>query len=53
MGVVAKTRHTIIDEWPMRLKKQPREEGAKEEFIQRLGSGHTGMARYMEWQRIY
>lgn len=50
-GVVAKEGHTIIDKWPLRLKKRPTEEGAKEEFRLLLASAHTGAERYVEWKR--
>ncbi|KUI70772.1 Histone-lysine N-methyltransferase SMYD3 [Cytospora mali] len=50
-GLSMKQKNTIVDEWPMRLKLRPQQKGAKEEFEQRLGSGHTGVERYVEWQR--
>lgn len=51
VGVVMKERHTIIDKWPMRLKKTADEEGGMEEFRALLASGGSGTERYMEWKR--
>lgn len=49
-GMVRKDPHTIIEKWPMRLKKQPTEAGAKEEFQLLFESAHGGMERYVEWK---
>lgn len=51
VGMRMKPRNTIVGEWPMRVNLRPNQKGAKEEFKQKLGSGHTGMERYVEWQR--
>lgn len=51
-GVVIKDPHTIIDKWPLRLKKRPAEKGAKEEFMLLLASAHTGTERYVEWRKV-
>lgn len=48
-----KERHTIVDKWPLKLKKEPEEAGACEEFDMRLESGRTGRERYVEWVRGY
>ena len=50
-AVKMKEPHTIIEKWPMRLKLQPGQKGAKEEFELLLSSGHVGTERYVEWQR--
>ncbi|XXG94485.1 hypothetical protein Hte_000742 [Hypoxylon texense] len=49
-GMEFKRQHTIIDPWPLRLKKKPHQKGAKEEFLTLLSSGHSGCERYMEWR---
>lgn len=46
-----KSRNTIIEKWPWRLKLFPQDPGAQEEFEDLFGSGHTGCERYVEWQR--
>ncbi|RYP90244.1 hypothetical protein DL770_003613 [Monosporascus sp. CRB-9-2] len=43
-----KSTHTIIEQWPTRLKKQPEEDGAKEEFKTLLASSLSGCERYVE-----
>jgi hypothetical protein len=48
-----KTKHTVIEEWPFRLKLRPGQQGAQEEFDRLLGGGVSGKERYVEWQRIY
>ncbi|KAF2230331.1 hypothetical protein EV356DRAFT_345567 [Viridothelium virens] len=48
-GVKMKQHHTIIEAWPMRLKKEQGETGAKEEFELLRASGHVGCERYVEW----
>lgn len=50
-GVVIKDRHTIIDKWPTRLKKQSGDKGSQEEFKMLLASGRTGTERYVEWRK--
>lgn len=50
-GVRMKPKNTIVAEWPMRLKLRPHQKGAKEEFGRKLASSHTGVERYVEWQR--
>ncbi|KAK7973521.1 trehalose-phosphatase [Apiospora saccharicola] len=50
MGMEMKETHTIVDKWPMRLKKRPDEAGAKEEFQDLCNSQHTGGDRYVEWR---
>lgn len=50
-SVSMKTTSTIVDAWPCALKHQPGQPGAMEEFRMLLGSGHTGIERYVEWKR--
>jgi hypothetical protein len=50
-GVTLKTAHTIIDDWPLKVKLKPYQNGAKEEFERYLASGHAGIERYVEWKR--
>lgn len=50
-GISMKERHTIIEKWPLRLKKKPHQRGAQEEFKLLLASAHTGVERYVEWKR--
>lgn len=49
--MTVKERHTIVDKWPMGLKKLPGDEGAQQEFDMLLESGSAGRGRYMEWRR--
>lgn len=48
-GVRMREPNTIIEAWPMRVKKAPSEPGAKEEFEMLLASSCTGGERYVEW----
>jgi len=50
LGLTMKRPHTIVEEWPMRLKSQPEQVGAKEEFEILLASSHGGAERYVEWK---
>ncbi|KAL5342064.1 hypothetical protein BJX70DRAFT_386470 [Aspergillus crustosus] len=50
-GAVMKDTHTIIDQWPYRLKLRPGQLGAQEEFDRRLADGTSGKERYVEWKR--
>jgi hypothetical protein len=50
-SVGMKELHTIIEKWPLALKLQHGEEGAKEEFEMKLAAGSSGQ-RYVEWARI-
>ncbi len=51
-GLKMKAPHTIIDKWPTRLKLQPDQQGAQDEFNVVFSSSHRGMDRYVEWARI-
>lgn len=46
-----KDAHTIIDQWPMRLKKKFGEPGAQREFDLLMQSNSLGNERYVEWAR--
>jgi hypothetical protein len=47
-GLVMKKKNTVIEKWPLRLKK-----GATEEEFRILhSSGHVGSERYVEWKRV-
>ncbi|KAK4113195.1 hypothetical protein N656DRAFT_824922 [Canariomyces notabilis] len=50
-GAVEKGNNTIVEKWPLRLKRQLGQEGAQEEFRVMLASSYTSMERYMEWTR--
>ena len=47
-----KKEHTIVEKWPFRLKLEPDQPGAQEEFDLLLCSGVSGQERYVEWQRV-
>jgi len=49
-GMVMKTKHTVIEEWPTALKLRPGQPGALEEFHLLLSSGGTSSNRYVEWK---
>ena len=51
-GAEMKDTHTIIEKWPFRLKLQPGQPGAQEEFDRLLGGGMSGKERYVEWKRV-
>lgn len=47
-GLAMKKKNTVIEKWPLRLKK-----GATEEEFRILhSSGHVGSERYVEWKRV-
>lgn len=48
---MAMKKNTVVEKWPMRLKKKAGQPGAKEEFDLLFGSGH-GNERYLEWQTL-
>ena len=50
LGLTTERAHTIAEEWPMRLKLQPKQVGAKEDFEILLASSHSGAERYVEWK---
>ncbi|KAH8593394.1 hypothetical protein B0O99DRAFT_515819 [Bisporella sp. PMI_857] len=46
-GLKMKSKNTIVEPWPMRLKK----DASKDEFDLLMASGHIGLERYVEWER--
>jgi hypothetical protein len=52
IGLMVKEKHTIIEKWPMRLKRSLPQPGAQEEFDILQASGHSGSERYVEWKRV-
>lgn len=52
LGMTMKETHTIVEKWPFRLKLEPGQKGAKEEFDFMMIGGVSGKERYMEWTRI-
>jgi len=42
-----KSNNTIVEPWPIRLKKNT----IQDEFNNLLASGHNGSERYIEWNR--
>lgn len=46
-----KDLNTIMEKWPLQLKKKPGQPGAREEFDLLRSSGHGGSQRYVEWKR--
>ena len=50
-GLRIRVPNTVIEAWPMRLKKRFGEEGAEEEFRAVMESSCTGAERYVEWIR--
>jgi hypothetical protein len=51
-GAAEKENNTVVEKWPLKLKRQLGQEGAQEEFSVMLGSNGTGVERYMEWTRV-
>lgn len=49
MGLQMKSRNTIIEPWPMRIKRS----ATQNEFDLLLASGHTGSERYVKWERVH
>ena len=45
-GLKMKSKNTIVEAWPMRLKSN----ATQDEFELLLASGHTGTERYVEWR---
>lgn len=50
-GLRMKTANTVIDPWPLRLRKRYGEPGAQEAFDRLMESGSAGIERYVEWVR--
>ena len=51
IDVAMKDKYTVIEKWPFRLKLQPGQAGAQEEFDRLLGGGVSGKECYLEWRR--
>jgi hypothetical protein len=47
-GLKVKSNNTIVEPWPMRLKKN----ATQDEFNNLLASGHNGSERYVEWESL-
>ncbi|KAJ5047251.1 uncharacterized protein L3040_003090 [Drepanopeziza brunnea f. sp. 'multigermtubi'] len=47
-GLVAKSKNTIIEPWPLRLTTK----STRAEFDLLHASGHIGSERYVEWERV-
>ncbi|PGH28167.1 hypothetical protein AJ80_00057 [Polytolypa hystricis UAMH7299] len=47
LGLGMKSHHTIVEKWPMRLKKNP----SQREFDLLFWTNHVGSERYVEWHR--
>ncbi len=45
-GLTMKSKNTIVQPWPMRIK----ENATQREFDVLLASGHVGSERYVEWK---
>jgi hypothetical protein len=52
IGVAMKEKNTIVERWPFRLKLNPEQKGAKEEFDLMMRGGASGKELYIEWKRI-
>lgn len=50
-GLKMKAANTVVDEWPLRLRKEYGEPGAQEDFDRLIVSGSRGDERYVEWVR--
>ncbi|KAL4799455.1 hypothetical protein BDV19DRAFT_385223 [Aspergillus venezuelensis] len=50
-GAVMKDTHTIVEKAPERLKLEPGQPGAQEEFDRLMGAG-TKMTRFIEWRKV-
>lgn len=50
-GLRMKAANTVIDAWPLRLRKGYGEPGAQEAFDRLMESGSSGNERYVEWMR--
>lgn len=51
IGAAVKDAHTVVPQWPGRLKLRHGQAGAQEEFDARLAGGLSGKERYLEWKR--
>ena len=47
-GLKMKSKNTIVQPWPMRIKRN----ATQSEFDVLLASGHNGSERYVEWESV-
>ena len=47
-----KSQNSITERWPTRLKLQPKQPGAQEEFDALMAGNSNGTEVYLEWQRF-
>ncbi|KAK3901827.1 hypothetical protein C8A05DRAFT_16048 [Staphylotrichum tortipilum] len=52
IGAAMKAKHTIIENWPFRLKLRPNQPGAQKEFDRLVSGGVSGKEFYVEWNRV-
>ena len=50
-GIKMKSRNTVIEKWPMRLKLRRGQRGAQEEFDAAMACPHDALTCYVEWKR--
>jgi hypothetical protein len=48
IGLQVRDKNTIVEKWPLRLKRG----ASKENFNILLASGHIGGERYVEWEDL-
>ncbi|KAK7937625.1 uncharacterized protein PG986_014493 [Apiospora aurea] len=53
LGAGMKSRHTIVDKWPYRLKLHPGQPGAQAEFDSLMAGGVSSKECYTEWERSH
>lgn len=49
-GMVVKEANTLVEAWPLRPRRRPGRDGARE-FRMLLTSDFSGLERYVEWKR--
>jgi hypothetical protein len=50
-GLELKDPHTIVEKWPLRLRANPGDPDAQNEFNMLQASMHSGCERYVEWRQ--
>ncbi|KAK4120560.1 hypothetical protein N657DRAFT_658451 [Parathielavia appendiculata] len=50
-GATEKEKHTVIENWPLRVKLRPGQPGSQVELDRVLDSGVSTKERYVEWKR--
>ena len=48
LGLIIKRPHTIVEEWPIKLKLRPEQVGTKKKFKILFAFFYSGAKRYME-----